>query len=251
MKAFITAVAGMATRFSEDLPAPIPKCIYNEGKAAETLLYRIVSAAADFDLIVIVTGFMADDVVDYAEKNLPKKILEKIKFVNNESYSEYGSGWSLYLGLKAVFDSDRDYNEIVFAEGDLYFSEADFKLIDSERSDVITVSTKPIEAKSAVALYFDKKNIPHYIFDTSHGELEIKEPFLSIYNSAQIWKFHDAKRLLGIIEEMSESDFYGTNLVVINKYFQDSALRGERFKIIIMKEWINCNTVSDFRKIIF
>ena len=40
--------------------------------------------------------------------------------------------------------------------------------------------------------------------------------------------------------------FTGTNLVLINEYFQKLAKNGETIDIISMKTWINCNTVNDF-----
>ena len=221
-KAFITTAAGMATRFSASLPAPVPKCIYTDNKPENTLLYRLVSLAEDFDRIVIVTGFMEDNIKEYAEKYLPKEILDKTVFVSNEQYAQYGSGWSLYLGLKALENSDEKYDDIIFAEGDLYFSREDFEKICISRNDVITVNNEPIEAKKAVALYFDTDSRPHYIYDTHHGTLEINEPFTGIYNSAQIWKFRDADKIFRIMNEMGEKAHQGTNLVLINHYYRDS-----------------------------
>ena len=40
--------------------------------------------------------------------------------------------------------------------------------------------------------------------------------------------------------------FTGTNLVLINEYFQKLAVNGKTIDIISMKTWINCNTVNDF-----
>lgn len=245
MKAFITTVAGMATRFSASLPAPVPKCVYTAGKPENTLLYRLVTFAEDFDRIVIVTGFMKDTVTEYAEKYFSEKILNKIIFVNNKEYAEYGSGWSLYLGLKALSELNEKYSEILFAEGDLYFSREDFEKICNSKNDVITVNNEPIEAKKAVALYFDRDNRPHYIYDTSHGILEINEPFTAVYNSAQIWKFCNTEKLFRIMNDMGENAHQGTNLVLMNNYYCDN------IEIIRMNTWVNCNTTEDFAKLDF
>ena len=244
-KAFITTVAGMATRFSASLPAPVPKCIYTADSPENTLLFRLVSLAEDFDSIIIVTGFMQEDIKKYAEENFPENIKSKIIFAENPEYAEYGSGWTLYKGLLAV--DVKSYDEIIFAEGDLYFSREDFSKICGIKSDVITVNNEPIKAEKAVALYFDKDNKPKYIYDTSHGILEIKEPFTAVYNSAQIWKFCDTEKLFRTMTDMGEDAHKGTNLILMNNYYRDS----ENIEIIRMNTWVNCNTTADFAKLDF
>ena len=49
-----------------------------------------------------------------------EKFSNKILMVENPYYKRYGSGYSLYLGLQKAFETGAD--EIVFAEGDLYFN---------------------------------------------------------------------------------------------------------------------------------
>ena len=215
-RAFITTVAGMSSRFCADLPKPLPKCIYNTGNPQKTLLYRLVTLAKDFDRIVVVVGFMKDAVTEYAEKYFPKDILCKTVFVNNIDYQKYGSGWSLFLGLDDVKNSGFVYDEIVFAEGDLFFRSDDFN------------------------------NIPKYVYDTSHGLLEIGEPFRAVFNSAQIWKFCNTNLLFRILDNMTFREHQGTNLVLMNKYFGSV---DRDFEIISMENWLNCNTVHDFETV--
>ena len=77
--------------------------------------------------------------------------------------------------------------------------------------------------------------------------MEIDRPFLSIYNSGQIWKFSDSDRVRKSFDGIDEKTWRGTNLVFIQKYF------GERdkdeYEMAQFNTWLNCNTVDDFRKI--
>ena len=112
---------------------------------------------------------------------------------------------------------------------------------------MITCNNEPIEANKAVAYYFSLDNKVHYIYDTGHSALTISEPFLSIYNSGQIWKFSDYNKVKEIYDDMEETLWQGTNLVFIEKYF--NSINHNDTEIIKFSEWINCNTVEDFRKI--
>ena len=122
----------------------------------------------------------------------------------------------------------------------------EFKNPTSEKS-VITCNNEPIEANKAVAYYFSLDNKVHYIYDTGHSALTISEPFLSIYNSGQIWKFSDYNKVKEVYDDMEETLWQGTNLVFIEKYF--NSINHNDTEIIKFSEWINCNTVEDFRKI--
>ena len=42
MKVLIITVAGMSTRFSQSVGAPCLKCLYHEGRAKDSLLYRML-----------------------------------------------------------------------------------------------------------------------------------------------------------------------------------------------------------------
>ena len=251
MRAFLTTVAGMATRFCADLPQPVPKCIYTAGNPKETLLYRMLTLAKDFDCLVIAGGFRFDEIRSYVSAQLPPEIQEKILYVNNPAYAEYGSGWTLYLGLKALLEHAPDCTEILFAEGDLYYSAGEFAAVAAAEADVLTVCTEPIRAEKAVALYYDLSGYPHYIFDTAHGALEIHEPFRSIYNSAQIWKFRDTGRLRSVMQTLGEDAQKGTNLVLINRYMQLACEAGTPPQQITLPVWVNTNTAADFRALDF
>ena len=247
MRKFLTTVAGSATRFSESIGKPTVKCIYNREDPAKTLLNHMLTQASDYDLFVVVGGFLINELEDYINTNLPSEFSEKVMLVNNEQYAEYGSGWSLYLGLDAALKIyGKDITEVLFAEGDLFVDDESFSSVAGTKNSVITINSEAIKANKAVALYYDLENVPHYIYDTAHGQLKIDEPFTAVYNSGQIWKFTDIGLLSDLVLNGDPERFTGTNLVLINEYFQKLAKNGETIDIISMKTWINCNTINDF-----
>ena len=134
----------------------------------------------------------------------------------------------------------------MFAEGDLFVDDLSFSSVAGTKNSVITINSEAIKANKAVALYYDLENVPHYIYDTAHGQLKIDEPFTAVYNSGQIWKFTDIELLSDLVLNGDPERFTGTNLVLINEYFQKLAKNGETIDIISMKTWINCNTINDF-----
>ena len=247
MRVFLTTVAGSATRFSESIGKPTVKCIYNREDPAKTLLNHMLTQASDYDLFVVVGGFLINELEDYINSQLPSEFSDKVMLVNNEQYVEYGSGWSLYLGLDAVLKIyGKDISEVLFAEGDLFVDDDSFSKVALSSNSVITINSEAIKANKAVALYYDLNNVPHYIYDTAHGQLKIDEPFTAVYNSGQIWKFTDISLLSELVLEGDTERFTGTNLVLINEYFQRLANLGKEIDIISMKTWINCNTINDF-----
>ena len=241
MKILIVTVAGMSTRFSESVGYPCLKCIYSENGIEDSLLYRMLHQNGDFDYYVVVGGFMYDALEKVIAENF-EDIREKILLVKNAHYADYGSGYSLYLAFERI--KDMDFCEVVFAEGDLYVDQESFRKIYDNPNNVITCNREAILASKAVAFYFDEGNRVHYIYDTSHNVLEIKEPFLGIYNSGQIWKMADAPRLRRIIASVSEREWQGTNLNFVQKYF--GSLDKREYDIITFRQWVNCNTVSDY-----
>ena len=247
MRVFLTTVAGSATRFSESIGKPTVKCIYNREDPAKTILNHMLTQASDYDLFVVVGGFLINELEEYINSQLPSEFSEKVMLINNEQYAEYGSGWSLYLGLDAALKIyGKDITEVLFAEGDLFVDDDSFSKVAGSSGSVITVNSEAIKANKAVALYYDLNNVPHYIYDTAHGQLKIDEPFTAIYNSGQIWKFTDISLLSELVLEGNPGRFTGTNLVLINEYFQKLADLGKDIDIISMKTWINCNTINDF-----
>lgn len=244
MRALIVTVAGMSSRFSQSLGRASLKCIYYCNTIEESLLYRLLSQPVQFDRYIIVGGYQFEE-LQRTIQNQFTKFLDKIILVNNKEYEKYGSGYSLYYGLKAAIELEAD--EVVFAEGDLFIdSESFVKTCTSEKS-VITCNFEPILASKAVVLYYDEQNRVHYIYDTGHNALVIKEPFLAVYNSGQIWKFANFHLMKSTFDSIDEQNWQGTNLIFIEKYFR--TLQRDEYEIIWFKKWINCNTISDFERI--
>lgn len=244
MKILIITVAGTSSRFSKSIGRSCLKCIYSPSGIEGSLLYKILHQPVDFDKYVIVGGYMYDSLNITIENAFPE-FKDKIILLKNEKYAEYGSGYSLYKGIETVIDTD--FEEIVFAEGDLFVDTETFQKIYSSEKSVITCNNEDISANKSVAFYLDTGNMVRYIYDTGHNALRIDEPFLSIFNSGQIWKFANPGNIKKVYGEMSEKDWQGTNLVFIENYFR--SLPSQEYEILKFKHWINCNTVWDFERI--
>ena len=244
MKVLIITVAGMSTRFSRSVGKPVIKCLYHNKSLKDSLLYILLERSREFDYFIIVGGYRYKELCETIRASF-KKFSDRILLIENPYYSTYGSGYSLYLGLQKAFETGAD--EIVFAEGDLYFNEDDYQRVCSADKSVVTVNRNPILADKSVALYFDIAGEIRYIYDTGHNELFIKEPFLAIYNSGQVWKFSDKHLARKVYSQMDEEEWKGTNLIFVEKYFRD--IGSEKYELITLRHWINCNTLDDFNKI--
>ncbi len=243
MKILVITVAGSSTRFSKSIGKDCLKCIYTEGGVKDTLLYRLLSINRGYDRYIIVGGHRYDDLLSFVDTEL-SEFRDRIVMVRNEQFAEYGSGYSLYLGLKEAMNHDPD--EITFAEGDLALAGKDTEKVFASKNDVITYNLKPIRSDESVVFYFDSEDRPKYVYDTNHKLLKIDEPFRSIYNSGQVWKFTDMPKLKKIIDGMDETGWKDTNLIFINNYF--CMLSHDNVELIPLTKWINCNTVSDYRR---
>lgn len=215
MKSLIITVAGTATRFNKDTSEDTLKCIFNTEGADRSLLCQILEKAHDLDEFIIIGGYLYDKLHKFIEDNL-YYCQSKIKLIYNPHYKDYGSGYSLILGIQNISSAT---DEVIFVEGDLYFDSKDFEDVKNSHLDVITVNKEPITAAKAVAVYQTREQHLRYLYDTSHSCLEIKEPFTAIYNSAQIWKFKNTNRLREIVDNLTDEQTQGTNLEIIQKYF--------------------------------
>lgn len=240
MRTLIITVAGTSTRFNRDIERPTLKCLYHNGNPCHSLLYQILDKARDYDDYIIVGGYQFNQLEDFINHNL-KEFKDRIHLVFNPRYNDWGSGYSLKLGIDNVNSLS---TEIVFVEGDLYFSHSDFETLTTCRHDAVTINHETIRANKAVVFYISPEGSIKYIYDTSHQSLEIKERFIAIYNSAQIWKFTDTLRLKKIASNISEDEEKGTNLIIIQQYFEK--LSENDYDIIPFQIWYNCNTVSDY-----
>lgn len=243
MKSLIVTVAGKATRFNRDTETETLKCLYSKGDFRDTLLYRILDASRSFDEMVIVGGFLYEKLEKFVRTEL-KEFQEKIKLVYNPRYEDYGSGYSLLKGVEALSE---DAQEVLFAEGDLYVDPVSYAEVVAAAGDVVTVNREPIYANKAVVFYTDRNGKIHYLYDISHKELFIGEPFSAVFNSGQIWKFGDVSRLKKVSENLTESQMKGTNLEIIQGYF--GSLEADGFQILGFEKWYNCNTVADYNRV--
>jgi hypothetical protein len=174
-----------------------------------------------------------------------EKFRDRIVLVNNPKYEEYGSGYSLYKGLEESLKYD--FDEIIFAEGDLYIDRESCEKVFKASKSVITVNPEPILANTAVAMYKGLNDKIHYIYDTKHVALEVPEPFTAIYNSGQVWKFADKEAIKRTFLSLDDLQWQGTNLVYVEKYY--NSIKTGDYYIIPFMDWINCNTIIDYRKI--
>lgn len=245
MKALVLTVAGMSSRFSASLGHEALKCVHYEDDPRDTLLYRMLDMAEAFDRIVVVVGFRAEAVAEYLRVHTPAAARGKIRLADNAHYRYRGSGWSLYLGLEAL-EKEAKCGYIVFAEGDLFLDADGFREAANACCDLVTTGHAPIDARTAVALYFDAVGRPRFVYDVAHGLLEIREPFRSVHSSGQVWGFADPALLSAIRAELPEQAHYGTNLVLVNEYFRRTD--PDRVKRLHFKTWINCNTIADYRE---
>ena len=241
--AAIITVAGTSTRFRKSIGKDCLKCIYSEKDEQDTLLMRQLSMCKSFDEVVIVGGYKFSELKGFVNKHLNEYPV-KITLAENEHYEDYGSGYSLILGIQEA--EKLGVNQIVFLEGDLFFDSNTFKQIVENSNNVVTVNNDPIEAKKAVAFYISGGGKINYIYDTTHSALSINEPFLGIYNSGQVWKFLNAEKLYKLTSELNQKEIQGTNLVLVQKYF--GLLDQNEYQVVKFEDWINCNTVEDYRK---
>lgn len=235
----------MSSRFNRDTEKDVLKCLYFEATKTNSLLSIQVHKCFDLvDEIVVVGGYKYEDLEAFIRQEM-KDVNHKIKLVYNDHYHDYGSGYSLLKGIEVVSDKA---DEIIFIEGDLFFDTESVEKIINSKKDVISVNNEPILSNKAVALYFDAQNYPHYIYDTTHSCLEIREPFTAIYNSGQMWKFMNPSRVREICQFLTLEEEQGINLEIIQKYF--GAYKNSQLDIIKVSLWYNCNTVADYREAI-
>ena len=243
MRSLIITVAGTATRFNRDTQEPTLKCLYNIGGVRNSLLYQILDKARDFDEYIIVGGYLFDKLEHFIDAELGE-FKNRIKLIYNPHYEDYGSGYSLILGIRNINPSTE---AVIFVEGDLYFDCLDFDKVKNSDKNVFTVNHELITAKKAVVVYENENHQLRYYYDTGHQYLKIDEPFLSIFNSGQVWKFINPVKLIAVLDNLSETQIKGTNLEIIQGYFGD--LSCDDYQMVAFSTWHNCNTVEDYKSV--
>jgi CTP:molybdopterin cytidylyltransferase MocA len=241
MRVLIITAAGIASRFNRDLDKPVLKCIFFKEKPQYSILYQMFSRISHCDRIIVVGGYKFKQLVKFIETYL-SDFSHKTEVIFNPHFEDYGSGYSLYFGIKTA--EKINASEIIFVEGDLFFSKADFRKITSAKGDVLAVNKEPIESSKTVLVYEDLSKHMKYLYDIEHKEFFIKESFHSIYNSAQVWKFINLVRLYESNEKITAFQKTTANLEIIGDYF--SSIPKDKISIVTMNNWINCNTMKDY-----
>ena len=237
----VITVAGTSSRFSRSLGREVCKPIFSEGPESDSLLFRQLNLLRPYDLaqITVVGGHKFEDLKRFLDRqaaDLP------VTLVRNEHYSDYGTCHSLAVGLAAL---EEGLEEVLFLEGDLLFDAPSLKRIMNSPRNVVTATRDLIRADLSVAFYLSAEDKLGYIYDSEHKKLELSESFKIMGNSGQVWKFTNAALLREIMTALSTEDRQGTNLIIISRYF-NRLLNGD-IDFIEFQNWINCNTIEDYR----
>ena len=245
MKIAIITIAGISSRFNEGIDDnnKVLKCLYTEGGKEETLLYHLMKKCSYADHIILVGGYKFEDLCSFYKNELIQEF-PSVTLVLNEFYSNFGSGYSLYLGIQAAIKHNP--SEILFVEGDLDIDNESFDRVVDDDKSVLTYTYEPIYANKAVVLYKDDKDQYRYAFNSSHGLLTIGSAFSCILNSGQTWKFTEVDKLKIANEKFFEMAKEDTNLRIIQNYLD----AGVEVDLVPLDRWTNCNTRDDYRKIV-
>lgn len=240
MRAFITTVAGQSTRFNQGYADPVLKCLYHTEKTPECILSRLLrqAAGAGFDRLIVVGGYRYQDLQRMVEEYHDPSI----ELVYNPRWKDSGSMYSLYYGALAAEGA----SEILFCEGDIITDGESFRRLASAPKDSFAIARDPIFADRSVAAYQSSDDRLHYLFDTNHGALTFPPNVKAIFHSAQAWKISDAETFTRMNVHLTETERRGTNLVLIEQYFQRHPM--ESLNLITLEHWINCNTREDFAR---
>lgn len=243
MKIAIIAVAGVSSRFNDNEIEPVLKGIYTTSDYTKTLLYSILKKCNGYDKVILVGGYQYEKLQQYVDSCRDDFSFE-IPLVYNPYYQEYGTGYTLKVGLEHCLQGE--CSEITLIEGDLFFDEQSFERVKMSEKNVVTYSEKAIHSNKAVIAYVNQNKKIKYVFSSNHDAVQIQEPFWELYNSGQIWKFVNIDRVNKILKESEDSMWQETNLKFIEFYF-DTIDEVDR-EIICIDTWENCNTRLDYVK---
>lgn len=240
MRVFITTVAGQSTRFNQGYTDPVLKCLYRTEKTPECILRRLLRQAcgAGFDRLIVVGGYRYQDLQYEVEGNHGPSV----ELVYNPRWRDSGAMYSLYYGVLAAEGA----TEILFCEGDIITDSGSFRQLASAQKDSFSIARDPVFADRSVAAYQGWDDRLYYLFDTDHGALTFPARIKAIFHSAQAWKIQDAEAFMRLNGQLTETERRGTNLVLIERYFQRHAFR--ELRPVTLEHWINCNTREDFAR---
>lgn len=242
-RALIITAAGRSQRFSQSIGRDVNKVLFYEEDPMDSLLYRQLHLAiqCDFQNIVVVGGHLIWEVKDFISSFYGEN--DRIQVAYNENFETGGTAHTFARGLAALREDVPD--EVVLMEGDLFVDEKSFREVVSSKSDVITLNREKITSQNSVIFYVSQAGQLTYEYDTNHEVLEVRMPFTFLGNSGQIWKFTDFRLLNDTLENYGTALSSDTNLLPIQDYFNKRGLSLTQF--ISLRQWINCNTVDDYR----
>ena len=242
--ALVITSAGISSRFSRSLGREALKCLYSESGPQDTILHRQAATGSrlGLDPIVVVGGYRFGELQEFCARHLAG--VRGLELVENPAFATTGTLYSLHLGLAAL--RGRDLGAIVFAEGDLLCDADSFRAVVAGERSVVSACPEPITAERSVVLYFTLEGRVRYVYDPDHRQLVVSEPFRSIHNSAQVWKFHDLARLRTLGEGIGAERFDETNLGFIQEYFR--SVPPDEIELVTFQDWFNCNTIADYRR---
>lgn len=236
----IITIAGKSTRFSKSVGYECHKSLYHYKDNDWTILAHQLNLLNEcgFDDIILIGGYKFTEVSDYIVTNFSHM---PIRLFYNANFADYGSCYSFVLGIEQV---RCDCNNLFFIEGDLIFDTDSFKKLVQITGDAITANNFLTDAQTAVVFYVSESGHLKYIYDTKHQKLSIKEPFVKIGNSGQVWKFSDIMKLKKIVATYGKKEFKNTNLIPIVDYYKD--IDSTNISIVTFCSWYNCNTIADY-----
>ena len=135
-KAAIITLAGSSSRFSKSVGYDCHKSIYHDKNDDWTILSHHLNllSQSSFDDIIIIGGYKYEEIEKYINDNFSNL---PIHLYNNIHYFDYGSCYSLVLGIEQL---NENTDNVVFIEGDLIF--------DTEQFNKILFAYLRIELKS-------------------------------------------------------------------------------------------------------
>ena len=240
-KSAIITLAGTSTRFSKSVGRECHKSLFRETPESGNLLEWQIGMLEEngFGKIILVGGYRYDEL----EAQVKNRFADlDIVLVKNNHYQDWGSCYSLCLGVEALPD---DAGQIVFLEGDLLFDKKTFALLVANPVDAITSTQTIVDARTSVAFYISDEGRLRYVYDSKHKCLTIGEPFVCVGNSGQVWQFSDAARLKASVAKLGEAEWRGTNLIPILNYF--NGIDCNCISVYSFEAWFNCNTIADYR----
>ena len=245
MKIAVITVAGISSRFNENKDKKILKAIYFQQDPHKTLLFRQCQQCSNMDRIIVVGGYQYDELSNYILAEMPESLRDKILLVRNQRYNDLSSGYSLYIGLQEAFHiCEAKDDEIVFLEGDLALDDMSLSSVIDVKADVLTYNREVIDSRKSVIFYEDENGRYQYLFNREHGMLQIDKPFIRMWNSGQVWKFTDVEKLELAAKEYFSHAISGTNLEIIQRYFNQ--LENRSIQVMPFLYWYNCNTREDW-----